>query len=470
MKRTVIMCTVLGLFLAWPVHAQNLVVNSSLEDQMPAFWTPLNGVFGTDVFLTTDTAQTKFSSFKITKAATATEVGWLYDKSANLYWNDKVAGTFNVSAWVKTDGVNTGPADDDAKIGAVYTFEDAAGTVLGTTTLWADQTAASTSWTELTGMVILTADPKQLVVKLIMGKDATGTAYFDNIGADAGPFNGDAETVTGWGKWYSSSAGGNTRVTDTEAHTGDYAVEMFLPDTSTASTELVYYTWPSAVEAGEWYQVGVWIKTVGVIDSADYEATYIRKQNIHERVNLCYFFHTDTDLEAGWSLEGGDKFVYIDQTVESKGWTHYVVAEQAPANATGISLRARFNPKTTGTAYFDDFSVVKMVLAPPMAIHEKDGIAQYPTEYGLSQNYPNPFNPETSIRFSCPKTGWARLDIYNILGQRVTTLVDGIYQAGTHSVSWKAVDNRGLPVASGVYIYSLVTNDTRITRKMLLIR
>ena len=62
------------------------------------------------------------------------------------------------------------------------------------------------------------------------------------------------------------------------------------------------------------------------------------------------------------------------------------------------------------------------------------------------------------------------MDVYNILGQRVTTLVDGIYTGGIHDISWKAVDDRGQPVASGVYIYTLVTNDTRIARKMLLIR
>ena len=456
------------------VEGNNLVGNSSLEDLTPAFWTPLNGEFGTDVDVTADTAKGGFNSFKITKAVTTAEVGWLYDKSANLYWNDVVAGTFSLSAWVKTEAVNTSPADDDARIGVVYTFEDAAGTVLGTETLWADQTEASTIWTELTGAVSLTEDPVQVVVKLIMGKDATGTALFDNIGAGAGPFNGTAETVNGWLNWYSSSAGGNTRVTDTEAHTGIYAVEMFLPDTSTASTELVYYTIPYAVEAGEWYQIGVWIKTAGVIDSSAYEATYIRKENIHERVNLCYFFHSDANIETGWSTLGGDKFVYVNQVDSTTGWTHYVVAEQAPATATGISMRARFNPKTTGTAYFDDFSVTKMVLVtpvtPPVAIEEGDGIAQYPTEYQLSQNFPNPFNPATTIQFSCPKTGWVRLDVYNILGKRVTTLVDGIHQGGTYDVSWKAVDDHGQPVASGVYIYTLMTNDTRISGKMLLIR
>ena len=471
MKKVTMLVLAISLVFCGVGFAQNIIGNPGVEDLSPAFWTPLNGVFGTDVDVTADTAKGGFNSFKITKAVTTTEVGWLYDKSANLYWNNAVAGTFSLSAWVKTEGVNTSPANDDAKkIGVVYTFEDAAGAVLGTETLWADQTDANTSWTELTGVVILTEDPKQVVVKLIMGKDATGTAYFDNIGAGAGPFNGNAETVDGWLAWYSGSAGGNTRVTDTEAHAGTYAVEMFLPDTSTASTELVYYTIPYAVEAGEWYKVGVWVKTVGVIDSNAYEPTYIMKENIHERVNLCYFFHTDTDLETGWNLVGGDKFVYVNQVDASTGWTQYMVAEQAPATATGISLRARFNPKTTGTAYFDDFSVVKMAVAPTAIEPENEKITRVPEKFALLQNYPNPFNPETTIEYALPKQSKVTLTIYNVLGQQVRTLTNTVQNAGNYSIVWDAKNNHGEAAPTGMYLYVLSTNEQRLTRKMVLMR
>lgn len=480
MKRTVIVFTVLGLILAWPVHAQNLIGNSDFEDLTPSFWSPLNATFGTDVFASTDTAKYGFSSFKITKsAATASEVGWESVDNANLYWNNAGSGTFAVSAWIKTDGVNTSPATDADKISVVYTFNNASGTELATAALYADQTAASTSWTEYSDVVILSEAPEQVFVKLVMGSGATGTVYFDGIGCNTadswtmGIFNSGAEDVDGWMDWYSSTAGGFTRVTDTEAHSGTHAVEMYLPDTSTASTELVYYSIPYPVEAGEWYKIGVWVKTVGVIDSSAYEPTYILKERFDERVNLCYFFHGAPDITTDWGpLPGGDKFVYVNQVDAATGWTQYMVAEQAPAGdepATGISVRARFNPKTTGTAYFDDFSVEKMVVST-VGIDERGKMARVPTEYQLSQNYPNPFNPQTTIQFSCPKTSWMRLDIYNILGKRIATLVDGVYQSGTYHVNWEGVDDRGVPVASGVYIYTLMTNDTRIARKMLLIR
>jgi hypothetical protein len=376
--------------------------------------------------------------------------------------------------------VNTSPASDADKIGVEFTFNDTLGAELSTVTLWADQTTASTSFTQLTGAAILSERPGDVFVKLFMGSGATGTVYFDEIGCGTDPwsmgiFNSGAEDVNGWMDWYSSTAGGFTRVTDTDAHSGTYAVEMFLPDTSyEKATELVYYSIPYPVEAGEWYKISVWVKTVGVIDSSAYEPTYIMKERFDERVNLCYFFHGAADITTDWGpLPGGDKFVYVNQVDAATGWTQYMVAEQAPVGdepATGISVRARFNPKTTGTAYFDDFSVTKMIVSPVSAIEDRDEGNRVPSAYRLSQNYPNPFNPQTSIQFSCPQLGWVRMDVYNLLGQRVTTLVDGIYQGGTYNVNWEGVDDRGQSVASGVYIYSLITNDTRIARKMLLIR
>jgi hypothetical protein len=269
----------------------------------------------------------------ISKAsATTTEEGWMSDDNANLYWNNAGSGTFAVSTWYKTEGVNTNPANDDARIGVVFTFNNASGTELATTTLWADQSAASTDWAQLTGVVILSEAPEQVLVKQVMGKDATGTVYFDGIDCNTsdswtmGVFNGGAEDVAGWMEWYGGN-GNYTYVTDAEANTGTNSIVMTQPDTmSDLGGELVYYSIPYAVEAGEWYKIGVWVKTEGVVDSSDWEATYIVRENIEQRVNLCYFFHTGTNLATGWDLVGGDKFVYVDQRDPSTGWTHYVVA------------------------------------------------------------------------------------------------------------------------------------------------
>ena len=88
-----------------------------------------------------------------------------------------------------------------------------------------------------------------------------------------------------------------------------------------------------------------------------------------------------------------------------------------------------------------------------------------PTQVELHANYPNPFNPSTEISFGLPETGHVRLDIFNIMGQKVTTLVDRSMSAGYHTVTWN-----GRTSASGVYLYRLATDETVINRKMLLIK
>ena len=93
-----------------------------------------------------------------------------------------------------------------------------------------------------------------------------------------------------------------------------------------------------------------------------------------------------------------------------------------------------------------------------------------PTEYVLDQNFPNPFNPVTSIRFALPKAGEISLVVYNVLGQEVARPADGMHEAGVHTVEWRARDDRGMPLASGVYFYRLVAEDFTQTRKMLLVK
>ncbi len=82
-----------------------------------------------------------------------------------------------------------------------------------------------------------------------------------------------------------------------------------------------------------------------------------------------------------------------------------------------------------------------------------------PASYQLGQNYPNPFNPATTIRFEIPSAGIARLTVYNLLGEELATLVDGLLQAGRHSVVWDGTDHAGRSVSSGVYFYRLTVSN-----------
>jgi hypothetical protein len=88
----------------------------------------------------------------------------------------------------------------------------------------------------------------------------------------------------------------------------------------------------------------------------------------------------------------------------------------------------------------------------------------------LAQNYPNPFNPSTTIKYSIKTNAHVSLNIYNVAGQLVRTLVDGDMNAGAYTETWNGRSNTGNPVSSGVYFYKLVTKNFSMTKKMVLLK
>ncbi|MCK6620212.1 MAG: T9SS type A sorting domain-containing protein [Calditrichaceae bacterium] len=93
-----------------------------------------------------------------------------------------------------------------------------------------------------------------------------------------------------------------------------------------------------------------------------------------------------------------------------------------------------------------------------------------PTEFSLQQNYPNPFNPSTTIAFALPRQGKVKLEIFDILGRRVRSLLDQPMQPGRFKIEWDGRNAGGEAVASGVYFYRLVAGDFVGVKKMVLLR
>jgi hypothetical protein len=93
-----------------------------------------------------------------------------------------------------------------------------------------------------------------------------------------------------------------------------------------------------------------------------------------------------------------------------------------------------------------------------------------PMKFEVGQSYPNPFNPSATIGFALPHDGRVLIEVYDIVGRKVITLLDGHKQAGVHSVAWNGNDNYGRPVASGVYFCKVQFEDEADVQKMILLK
>ncbi|MCJ7552288.1 MAG: T9SS type A sorting domain-containing protein [Ignavibacteriaceae bacterium] len=124
---------------------------------------------------------------------------------------------------------------------------------------------------------------------------------------------------------------------------------------------------------------------------------------------------------------------------------------------------------------FTDASVVSGTYSYRLKQIDIDGQFEYskiievdlgaPNKYELAQNFPNPFNPNTSIKFTLPETGNVKLTVYNMLGQEIAILVNGVKEAGTHIINFNAEE-----LNSGIYMYRIESNGFNEVRKMTLIK
>ncbi|MEJ2634026.1 MAG: T9SS type A sorting domain-containing protein, partial [Calditrichia bacterium] len=90
--------------------------------------------------------------------------------------------------------------------------------------------------------------------------------------------------------------------------------------------------------------------------------------------------------------------------------------------------------------------------------------------YMLENNYPNPFNPTTTIGYALPRAGQTTLIIYNLLGQKVRTLINSNHEAGKFQITWNGLDDNGRSVGSGVYLYRLKSGNFAQVKRMLLLK
>ena len=134
------------------------------------------------------------------------------------------------------------------------------------------------------------------------------------------------------------------------------------------------------------------------------------------------------------------------------------------SSARGIEL------KTIASLDSDAYGNAMEMSVGSAVVLDESAIA---TSVSLSQNYPNPFNPSTTIAYNVEQSGHVTLNVYDVMGRLVKTLVNDFVEAGNSSgyqVVWDGLDNNGQQVSAGLYIYSLQTQGMTMTQKMVLMK
>lgn len=145
-------------------------------------------------------------------------------------------------------------------------------------------------------------------------------------------------------------------------------------------------------------------------------------------------------------------YTYIDSDVE-EGQTYYYKISDVDVTGTTTEIIGPF-PATAQSTSVYNFS--------------DDG--QLPENHQLGSAYPNPFNGSTNIKFYMNKTGMVKVELYNLLGQKVRSLVSEIRIAGFHSVSWDGKNDFGKDLVSGVYLYRMTTDNFKATKRILYLK
>jgi len=175
-------------------------------------------------------------------------------------------------------------------------------------------------------------------------------------------------------------------------------------------------------------------------------------------------------------LSDSEKYDYLTANAISMGidkWSDYygVISTRAQAGSAYDSIRVAlavvvgtslFDLQQGFVKAFDKYNVTTDVNTP-------GDNGSLPVAFELGQNYPNPFNMSTNISFNLPVSGHVTLDIYNLLGQKVVTLANSDYPAGTVTLNWDGRDKTGNELASGTYFYRITFNGRETLSKKLMI-
>jgi hypothetical protein len=352
---------------------------AGFEGATPAFWNIGSQPNGSALTWATDSSVSMGHSIKIVKSTTTDSAAWISDNMCDI-WSPTVSPNVDLlfGAWVQTLNVNTNPTSPDQVWYIAYSFYDSAGTLIGTTKLPIDQTAATSSGfvadTTAVGQVSLPKAAWKMIISFVGGMNATGTVWADNFiftgrGGWAGQdWNTSLGVPTGWYYWLPPNGGNdgliangfeNTVVTTEAAHTGNSSLKFVLPagrqvhDGFVGTHRLPFSAIDPSIKPGDKIRIAVWVKASGLFpDSAAANPTTWA-------VGITPQFFPAVGDNDGYAGSGSD-YQFTFPNVTSFDWTQYYVDVQVPAGEIGMEVRLHVYASFVGTVYFDDVSITKL--------------------------------------------------------------------------------------------------------------
>lgn len=171
---------------------------------------------------------------------------------------------------------------------------------------------------------------------------------------------------------------------------------------------------------------------------------------VSQAITYCNILITDPNAHPRYTISGDP----IDPDSPGIDQTHELAKDIAEWINLGNVIPSGIIPATT----------------PDIAYREGDNAALGSIRYRLEQNFPNPFNPRTSISFTISDAAAVTIEIFDVAGRKITTLIDAYLESGEHRVEWDGTDASGAPAASGIYLYRMRADGMSQSRKMLLIK
>ncbi|MBN1339478.1 MAG: alginate lyase family protein [Bacteroidales bacterium] len=187
---------------------------------------------------------------------------------------------------------------------------------------------------------------------------------------------------------------------------------------------------------------------------------------------------SDRQIELTWNDNSADEIGFIIQ--RKSGVSSYFTLGKVDADVTSFTDQLFLLPNTTYTyriqafrgaansAYSNEASAT--TFERETGLNDASQMNNHPDAIQLFQNYPNPFNPTTIIRFQLSAASPAQLDVYNLRGEQVKSLLKNSLSPGLHEVQWDGTDNLGLLVSAGVYFYCLKAGNYVVQKKMLYLK